>query len=165
MHVNLEQESTPAMTDFDRARRLMSDAILAGRVAALSGDAAELASCELIIRRAQWFALHAWHDVPLFAVHNRRRGEWLRPRRTELAQVTGRVSHGVGAMLSAASWLYAGGEFACERAAATGDVELFKVAATLTATARTHDFGAYELAVREAKVREDDGPDPWEVKP
>ena len=88
-----------------------------------------------------------------FDVHNRRRGEWLRRRRAEVAQLTGAVSHGVGAMLSAAAWLYAGGEYAAERAAETLDVDLFKSAATLTATARTHDMGAWELAVRAAQAR------------
>lgn len=88
-----------------------------------------------------------------FGVHNRRRLTWLRRRRAELAQLTGEVSHGVGAMLAAAAWLYAGGEYCCERAAETGDTDLFRVAASLTATARTHDFGAWELAVREADAR------------
>ena len=90
---------------------------------------------------------------PGFEVHNRRRLEWTRKRRQELHGMTGCVSYAVGAMVVAAGWLYAAGEYAAERAAATGDVDLFKSAATLTATARTHDFGAYELAVREAAAR------------
>jgi hypothetical protein len=92
---------------------------------------------------------------PRFEPHNRRRLEWLRARRTELMASTGGVSHGVGAMLAAAAWLHSGGEFAAERAAETGDVELFKVSATLTSTARQHDLAAWELAVREAKARTD----------
>jgi hypothetical protein len=56
-------------------------------------------------------------------------------------------------MLAAAAWLYSGGEFCAERAAASGDVELFKAAASLSATARTHDMGAWELATREAEAR------------
>jgi len=90
---------------------------------------------------------------PRFLVHNRRRLEWLRRRRTELHEMTGGVSHAVGAMLSAAAWLYAAGEFAAERAAETGEIDLFKSAASLTATARTHDMGAWELSVREQAAR------------
>ena len=56
-------------------------------------------------------------------------------------------------MLAAAAWQHAGGEFAAELAAETGDVELFKVAATLTSTARQHDLAAWELATREAQAR------------
>ncbi len=90
---------------------------------------------------------------PKFAEHDRRRREWLRRRRDELHASTGGVSHGVGAMLSSAAWLYAGGECAAELAAETMDLDLFKVAATLTSTARQHDLAAWELAVREAKAR------------
>jgi hypothetical protein len=90
---------------------------------------------------------------PAFAVHNRRRLEWLRKRRQELYDMTGGVSHAVGAMLAAAAWLYAGGEFCAEKAASTADIELFKAAASLSATARTHDMGAWELATREAESR------------
>lgn len=91
--------------------------------------------------------------APGFEVHNRRRRRWLRKRRQELHEVTGGVSHGVGAMLASAAWLYAGGEFAAERAAETGNVDLFRTAATLTSTARQHDLAAWELAVREADAR------------
>jgi len=90
---------------------------------------------------------------PRFEVHNRRRLDWGRKRRAELYAMTGGVSHAVGAMVAAAAWLYAAGEFAAEQAAAAGDVELFKAAASLTATARTHDIGAHELAVRESVAR------------
>jgi hypothetical protein len=90
---------------------------------------------------------------PRFEVHNRRRLDWLRKRRQELHEMTGAVSYAVGAMLSSAAWLYAAGEFASERAAEKGDVEMFKSAASLTATARTHDMGAWELSVREADAR------------
>ncbi len=90
---------------------------------------------------------------PKFTPHNRRRLRWLRKRRAELHEMTGGVSHGVGAMLAAASWLYAAGEFCCELAAEKADPELFKVAGNLTATARTHDMGAWEMATREAQAR------------
>jgi hypothetical protein len=56
-------------------------------------------------------------------------------------------------MLASAAWLYAAGEFAAELGAEKGDVESFKAAANLTATARTHDMGAWELATREAAAR------------
>lgn len=90
---------------------------------------------------------------PAFEIHNRNRVEWTRQRMIELVNLTGGVSRGVGAMVACAGWLYAGGEWAAERAAETGDLDLFKTAASLTATARTHDFGAWELAVREAEAR------------
>ena len=91
---------------------------------------------------------------PRFEPHNRRRLDWLRARRTELAASTGGVSHGVGAMLAAAAWQHAAGEFAAELAAEAGDVELFKIAATLSSTARQHDLAAWELACREGQVRQ-----------
>ncbi len=58
-------------------------------------------------------------------------------------------------MLAAAAWLHAGSEFAAELAAEAGDLEGFKVSATLSATARQHDLAAWELAVREGKARGD----------
>jgi hypothetical protein len=79
--------------------------------------------------------------------------EWLQRRRAELHDATGGVSVSVAAMLNAAGWAYAGGEFAAEVAAETGDVEGFKAAANLTQTARGHDLSAWELAVREGQVR------------
>lgn len=65
---------------------------------------------------------------PRLEPHNRRRLEWQRKRMVELQAAHGGVSHGVGAMLNAAAWLYAGGEFASELAAESGDIELFKQA-------------------------------------
>jgi hypothetical protein len=90
---------------------------------------------------------------PRFEPHNRRRLEWQRKRMAELAGAHGGVSHGVGAMLNAAAWLYAGGEFAAELAAETADLDLFKVAASLTGTARQHELAAWELSAREAEAR------------
>ncbi len=90
---------------------------------------------------------------PAFEVHNRRRLDWSRKRRQELYEATGGVSHAVGAMIVAAGWMYAASEYVCEKAAATGDVDLFKAAANLSATARTHDIGCWELATREAAAR------------
>ena len=88
-----------------------------------------------------------------FEPHNRRRLEWQRKRMVELQTAHGGVSHGVGAMLNAAAWLYAGGEFASELAAESGDIELFKQASTLTSTARQHELAAWELCAREAQAR------------
>jgi hypothetical protein len=90
---------------------------------------------------------------PRFEVHNRARGEWFRKRRKELIEMTGGLSQSVQAMLSAAGWLYAAADFACERGAETGDLDWFKSAATLSATARTHDVGSWEIAVREGAAR------------
>jgi hypothetical protein len=90
---------------------------------------------------------------PRFTPHNGRRLEWQRKRMAELQIAHGGVSHGVGAMLSAAAWLYAGGEFAAELAAESGDLDLFKTAATLTSTARQHELAAWELCAREATAR------------
>lgn len=90
---------------------------------------------------------------PRFTPHNRRRLEWVAGRRTELVELTGHVSRGVGAMLASAAWLYAGGELCAELAAEKCDPELFKIAASLTSTARQHDLAAWELATREAQAR------------
>ncbi len=90
---------------------------------------------------------------PRFSPHNHRRLEWLRGRTTEHQRAHGGVSRGVGAMLASAAWLYAGGEFAAELAAEGGDVSLFEVAARLTAQARSHELGAWELGAREAVAR------------
>ena len=90
---------------------------------------------------------------PRFEPHNARRLEWQRKRMAEIQAAHGAVSHGVGAMLNAAAWLYAGGEFAAERAAESGDLEGFKAAASLTSTARQHELAAWELSAREAQVR------------
>src|SRR5581483_4719769 len=61
---------------------------------------------------------------PRFEPFNRSRQDWLRKRRAEVCASTGACSHGVGAMLNAASWSYAAGEFAAALAAETGDVEM-----------------------------------------
>jgi hypothetical protein len=93
---------------------------------------------------------------PNFETHYRRRLEWLKHRRVELHNATGAVSAGVGAMLNAAAWSYAAGECASELAAAALDMELFRMAANLTTTARQHDLAAWEMAVREGQARGDD---------
>jgi hypothetical protein len=88
-----------------------------------------------------------------FKPFNRSRLEWLRKRRAEVCTATGGCSHGVGAMLNAAAWSYAAGEFAAMLAAERGDVDLFQTAASLTTTARGHDAMAWDLAVKESKQR------------
>lgn len=95
---------------------------------------------------------------PRFEIHNDRRLDWLRGRRAEYVRATGQVSRGVGAMLSSAAWLYAAGEFAAERGAETGEVEWFKSAGSLTATARQHELGAWELSCRETATRPVENP-------
>ncbi len=90
---------------------------------------------------------------PRFEPFNRSRVEWLAKRRGEVCDATGAVSHGVGAMLNAAAWSYAAGEFLSALAAERGDPELFKQAASLTTTARGHDRMAWELAVLEGQTR------------
>ena len=94
---------------------------------------------------------------PRFEVHNKRRLEWLKTRRCDHHAAQGGVSHGVGAMLVSAAWLYAAGECAAEIAAATFDVDLFKTAASLTSTARQHELAAWELGAREAQTRKANG--------
>jgi hypothetical protein len=80
----------------------------------------------------------------------------------ELQAAHGYVSHGVGAMIAAAAWLYAGGEFAAELAAEAGDPEGFKIAANLTGTARQNELAAWELCAREAQARPKAAADtPW----
>ena len=90
---------------------------------------------------------------PRFEPHNEQRREWQRKRLGELADAHGAVSYGVGAMLNAAAWLYAGSEFAAQTAAETGNLELFKLAGSLSSTARGHELGAWELSAREAAAR------------
>lgn len=90
---------------------------------------------------------------PRFEPHNRRRLEWQRKRVVELGNAHGGVSHGVGAMLNQAAWLYAAAEFAAELGAESGDVAQFKLSASLSSTARQHELAAWELGAREAVAR------------
>lgn len=85
---------------------------------------------------------------PRFAPHNARRLEWQRKRLAELATAHGHADHSVGAMVNAAGWGYAAGEFAAELAAETGDLDLFKTAAHLTSVARQNDMAAWEMCAR-----------------
>jgi hypothetical protein len=103
-------------------------------------------------RKSRFVPRHIACD-PRFTQHNSRRLEWQRKRMAELQVAHGYVSHGVGAMIAAAAWLYAGGEFAAELAAERGDPDGFKAAATLTGTARQNELAAWELCAREAQAR------------
>lgn len=103
---------------------------------------------------------------PDFEPHYRRRLEWRDRRRSELLIIgRGTMSHGVGARLDRAAWLFAGSEFASELAAKTGDVDMFATAGHLAAQADRLDWSAYHLAVREAVVRDaQPGARPWMEK-
>jgi len=93
--------------------------------------------------------------APGFERHYRHRLEWRDRRRGELLVVgRGVLSHGVGARLDRAAWLFAGSEFASELAAKTGDVSMFATAGQLAAQADRLDWSAYHMAVREAVGRE-----------
>lgn len=91
---------------------------------------------------------------PRYEPHNRRRLSYLRHRRGEIHNAWGGVSHGVGAMLAAEAWLWSGAEFASELGAETGNTDHFKTASTLYATAKGMSAAAWELAQREADVRQ-----------
>jgi len=136
-----------------QAQAVGGDPLVTGRDSAgkLRSSAAARALAKLP-RRSRFLPRKLACD-PRFEPHNRRRLEWQRKRMAELQAAHGAVSHGVGAMINAAAWLYAGGEFASERAAETSDLEGFKSAATLTSTARQHELAAWELCARESKVR------------
>ncbi len=93
---------------------------------------------------------------PDFEVHYRRRLDWRDRRRAELVLVgRGHLSHGVGARLNLAAWLFAGSEFAAEQGAKTGNLALLGTAANLGAKADRLDWSAYHLAVREAALRDE----------
>jgi hypothetical protein len=96
---------------------------------------------------------------PDFERHYRHRLEWRDRRRGELVIVgRGVLSHGVGARLDRAAWLFAGSAFASELAAKTGDVAMFASAGALAAQADRLDWSAYHLCVREAETREGAAP-------
>lgn len=91
---------------------------------------------------------------PDFERHYRHRLEWRDRRRGELLQIgRGVLSHGVGARLDRAAWLFAGSEFASELGAKTGELAMFTTAGNLAAQADRLDWSAYHLAVREAAGR------------
>lgn len=93
---------------------------------------------------------------PDFEVHYRRRLDWRDRRRAELVLVgRGYLSHGVGARLNLAAWLFAGSEFAAEQGAKTGNLALLTTAADLGSKADRLDWSAYHLAVREASIRDE----------
>jgi hypothetical protein len=90
---------------------------------------------------------------PRYEPHNRRRLDYLRRRRDEHYTAWGGVSHGVGAMLASAAWLWSAGEFASELGAESGDTEHFRTASNLYAQAKQLEAAAWELNEREARAR------------
>ncbi len=90
---------------------------------------------------------------PDFKSSEHRRRDWLVKRRAELHTAHGGVSHGVGARLAMAAWLYSAAEFCAEQGARTLEPDWFRTAATLSATARTHDDSAWEMCAIEAMDR------------
>lgn len=105
---------------------------------------------------------------PDFERHYRNRLEWRNRRRAELLIVgRGVLSHGVGARLDRAAWLFAGSEFASELAAKTGDVAMLQTAGALAQQADRLDWSAYHMACREASLRPAEGagvaPVGWEL--
>lgn len=74
-------------------------------------------------------------------------------RRGELAAAHGALSAGVGAIVESAADLMADARYWRAKAIATGDPELSKLAAQLTAQARGCERDAWELAAREATAR------------
>jgi hypothetical protein len=133
-----------------QAQAVGADPLVAGRDAAKRVRTTAAAKALAALPRRSRFLPRKLACDPRFEAHNRRRLEWQRKRMAELQAAHGFVSHGVGAMLNAAAWLYAGGEFAAELAAGVGDLDGFKAAATLTSTARQHELAAWELCAREA---------------
>jgi hypothetical protein len=136
-----------------QAQAVGPDPIIAGRDSRKRVRTTEAARALAKLPRRTRYVPRTLALDPRFEPHNRRRLEWQRKRVAELHTAHGHVSHGVGAMVAAAAWLYAGGEFAAERAAETADLELFRVAASLTGTARQHELAAWELCAREAQSR------------
>jgi len=146
-------ETLPA-DELPKAQAVGADPIEAGRdpkTKRLTSSEAARAMAKLP-RRSRFIPRKLALD-PRFERHNLRRLEWQRKRMAELQAAHGGVSHGVGAMLNAAGWLYAGAEFAAELAAESGDLELFKTSATLSSTARQHELASWELSAREAEGR------------
>lgn len=139
--------------ELPQAQAAGADPLAAGRDAAGKVRSAAAARAMAKLPRRSRFVPRKLALDPRFEQHNRRRLEWQRKRMAELQAAHGGVSHGVGAMLNAAAWLYAAGEFASELAAETADLEAFKQAATLTSTARQHELAAWELCAREALAR------------
>lgn len=146
-------EVTPADELSGPAQAGGADPLAAGRDSAKRVRTTAAARALAKLPRRSRFLPRKLACDPRFEPHNARRLEWQRKRMAELQASHGHVSHGVGAMLNAAAWLYAGGEFAAELAAESADLEGFRSAATLTSTARQHELAAWELCAREAKAQ------------
>jgi hypothetical protein len=81
------------------------------------------------------------------------------------AQAGGSVGPGPSTMVSSAALQLAASRWAFDRAAATDDAALFKLGSTLANDSRQNLLAGYELAVREAKARQESSkaPAPWLV--
>ncbi len=144
------------------AQAAVADPLATGRGADGRLRSSEAARAMAKLPRRSRFVPRQIACDPRFEAHNAARLEWRRKRMAELQAAHGYVSHGVGAMIAAAAWLYAGGEFAAELAAEAGDPEGFKIAANLTGTARQNELAAWELCAREAQARPKAAADtPW----
>ncbi len=136
-----------------------TDPLSTGRDSAMRVRTSAAARAMALLPRRSRYLPRDIACAPGFEPHNARRLELQRKRLAELQAAHGYVSHGVGAMLNAAAWLYAGGEFAAELGAETGNVEYFKVASNLTSTARQHELAAWELCSREARAKSEEADD------
>jgi hypothetical protein len=136
-------EAAPLRTDRDTAGRVRT-------------TAAARAMAKLPRRRA--FVPRKLATDPRFDPHNRRRLEYLRRRRAEVATAWGGLSHGVAAMLAAEAWQWAAAEYANELGAETGDADHFKTGATLAAQAKQQAAAAWELSARESAARREAAP-------
>lgn len=144
-----EQRTPPA----ERPEPLVKGRDSAGKVRT-SEAARALAS----LPRRQTYVPRKLACDPRFEVHNRRRIEYTKRRRSEIHNAWGGVSHGVGALLVAESWMWAGGEFASELGCETGDADHFKTAGVLYGQAKGLAAAAWELAEKESTTRSASGP-------
>lgn len=83
-------------------------------------------------------------------------------RRAELAKAHGgEISDGVGAMIESAGELQAAARYWSARGMAEGNADYARLAAQLIAGSRQAERDAWELASREATVREANKPNPY----
>ncbi len=92
-----------------------------------------------------------------FASHRRSASAFRRYHCAELAKQTGgHVGAGPSSMVASAALQLAASRFLFDQGAKTGDAATFKAASQLANDSRQNLLAAYELAVREAKVRQAD---------
>jgi hypothetical protein len=91
---------------------------------------------------------------PEFRVFGRWGARYAAHRRRELASSHGgEISTGVGALVESAALDLAAARYLQWKATHSGEVDGFKAASALAATARQNELAAWELAAREAKAR------------